>query len=110
MILRATVRGKHGNDFVRTIDVHSAKDFDKVGTAAGSWAKRMAKGMQLYGPSTRRELSLHLEWVEPAPANGAPAKRLYAQESLELDARSGAVLSRKMLAGKKRGSKKRGRQ
>lgn len=78
MFLRATVRSKHGDDFIRTVDVLTAKDFDKVGTAAASWARSRSKSVQLYGPPVRRELSLQLEWVTTdqhaaEPANGHKA-------------------------------------
>ena len=85
MILRATVRDSQGNDFIRTVDVQSAKDFDKVGSAASSWAKRLAKGMQLYGRTAVHRMVLVLDWVPDAPpVNGhkppaAVGKRAHAK-------------------------------
>ncbi len=73
MILRATVRDKYGDDFIRTVDVLSKKDFDKVGSAAASWAKQRARGVQLYGGTVRRELLLLLEWVTDDQRAAAPA-------------------------------------
>jgi len=67
MILRATVRDKQNGDFIRTVDVLTADDFGKVGSAAASWARQRAKGAQLFGQPVRRELVLLLEWVPPAP-------------------------------------------
>jgi hypothetical protein len=89
------VRDKYGDDFIREIDVLSAKDFDKVGSAASSWAKRRAKGMQLYGHGVRHDMTLQLEWLEPASPNGARTQRLVAQQVVELDERTGKVLSRR---------------
>jgi hypothetical protein len=101
MILRATVRDKHGDDFVRTIDLLAYKDYDKVAHAAAAWARSRVRAMGAYAPTTRAEMTLQLEWLEPTPANGARPQRLVAQEELELDPRTGAVLKRKVLAGRK---------
>lgn len=70
------MRDKHNGDFVRTVDVLAADDFNKVGSAAASWARQRAKAMQLYGHAVRRELVLMLEWVDPPPApkSAAPAR------------------------------------
>jgi hypothetical protein len=74
MILRATVRDKNGDDFQRTIDVLSYKDFDKVGAACASWGRSRARAMGAYAPTARTELVMQLEWREeaPNPVNGKP--------------------------------------
>jgi hypothetical protein len=66
MILRATIRQKHGNDFVRMIDISNAADLSKVARAAGAAAMQTVRAMPLYGPAKSSYFELHLEWVADA--------------------------------------------
>jgi hypothetical protein len=64
MMLTVTLRDKHGDEFVRTIEVASALDFSKVERAAAAWAKKVVRSMPLYGNDMRREMTMHLTWAD----------------------------------------------